>query len=103
MMGDFTYAEKKQTCITCNAVQLVTAELRYECITRSVLFAECWITGFSAMGEKYLSDNLPEGHIWGAMDWAWWTSPLATPISRFIVPRLLFKEASEESYLCDST
>ncbi|GBN78238.1 hypothetical protein AVEN_216062-1 [Araneus ventricosus] len=31
------------------------------------------------------------------MNWAWWTSPLATPISRFIDLRLLFMETSEES------
>ncbi|GFW06412.1 hypothetical protein TNCV_2187471 [Trichonephila clavipes] len=35
---------KKQTCITCTAVQMVTAELRYECITCSFLIDECRIT-----------------------------------------------------------
>ncbi|GFV80421.1 hypothetical protein TNCV_2149551 [Trichonephila clavipes] len=30
------------------------------------------------------------------MDWAWWTSLLVTPISRFIGPRLLFMRISEE-------
>ncbi len=37
---------KNQTCITCTAVQMVTAELRYECITRSLLIDECRITEF---------------------------------------------------------
>ncbi|GFV27215.1 hypothetical protein TNCV_869451 [Trichonephila clavipes] len=37
---------KMQTCITCTAVQMVTAELRYECITRSFQIDECRITEF---------------------------------------------------------
>ncbi|GFX18010.1 hypothetical protein TNCV_1576891 [Trichonephila clavipes] len=32
---------KKQTCIPCTAVQMITVELRYECITRSFLIDEC--------------------------------------------------------------
>ncbi|GFU52435.1 hypothetical protein TNCV_193081 [Trichonephila clavipes] len=37
---------KKQTCIRCTAVQMVTADLRYECFTRSFLIDECRITEF---------------------------------------------------------
>ncbi|GFU07598.1 hypothetical protein TNCV_2225681 [Trichonephila clavipes] len=35
-----------QICITCTAVQKVTAKLRYECITHSFLINECRITEF---------------------------------------------------------
>ncbi|GBN18095.1 hypothetical protein AVEN_121602-1 [Araneus ventricosus] len=62
--------------------------------------------GFNMMGASTLQHQcaqLPERHFWGTMDWAWWTSPLATPISRFIEPRLLFMGTSEESCLCDSS
>ncbi|GFU04981.1 putative DD41D transposase [Trichonephila clavipes] len=45
-MDDFTYAENVQTHITCMVVQMVTAEQRYECITRCFLIEECWITEF---------------------------------------------------------
>ncbi|GFS84362.1 hypothetical protein TNCV_4605741 [Trichonephila clavipes] len=45
-MGNFTYVLKKQTRITCTAMQMVIAELRYECITRSFLIDECRITEF---------------------------------------------------------
>ncbi|GFU34258.1 hypothetical protein TNCV_4976201 [Trichonephila clavipes] len=37
---------KMQKCITRTPVQMVTAELRYECITRSFLIDECRITEF---------------------------------------------------------
>ncbi len=37
---------KKQTFITCTAVQMVTAELHYECITRRFLIDEYRITEF---------------------------------------------------------
>ncbi|GFT95258.1 hypothetical protein TNCV_3325761 [Trichonephila clavipes] len=33
------------------------------------------------------SAHLPECRVWDAMDWAWWTSPLTIPISRFIKPQ----------------
>ncbi|GFY13523.1 hypothetical protein TNCV_4958931 [Trichonephila clavipes] len=35
-----------QTYITCTAMQMVMAELRYECITRSFLIDECRITEY---------------------------------------------------------
>ncbi|GFV97668.1 hypothetical protein TNCV_2041751 [Trichonephila clavipes] len=38
--------QKKQTCITCTAAQMVTAQLRYECMPRSFLIDECWIIEF---------------------------------------------------------
>ncbi|GFS54793.1 hypothetical protein TNCV_3575441 [Trichonephila clavipes] len=37
---------KNQTCITCTAVQMITAELRNECILSRSLIDECRITGF---------------------------------------------------------
>ncbi|GFX12055.1 hypothetical protein TNCV_2998381 [Trichonephila clavipes] len=37
---------KLQTCIICTAVQMVTADLHYKCITRSFMIDECPITEF---------------------------------------------------------
>ncbi|GFX98566.1 hypothetical protein TNCV_1501441 [Trichonephila clavipes] len=37
---------KTQACIPCTTVQMVTAELRYECVTRSFLIDDCRITEF---------------------------------------------------------
>ena len=71
-----------------------------------LLYRNVWaqVTWWGAnRGNKHWCAHLPECHVWGAMDWALWTSPLATPISRFIEPRLLFMGTSEESCLCDST
>ncbi|GFS96399.1 hypothetical protein TNCV_17321 [Trichonephila clavipes] len=43
-MGNFTYAGRTDTRITYTAVQMVTAELLYKCITHSFLIDECLIT-----------------------------------------------------------
>ncbi|GFY21060.1 hypothetical protein TNCV_3991041 [Trichonephila clavipes] len=43
-MGNLTYAENAHMNYMYDLAQIVTAELLYKCITRSILFDECQIT-----------------------------------------------------------
>ncbi|GFV43960.1 hypothetical protein TNCV_492851 [Trichonephila clavipes] len=55
---------KMQTGITCTAYQMVTAELRYECIMRSFLIDECRITevfnGYIVNFVKHIPSTSPD-------------------------------------------
>ncbi|GFX42888.1 hypothetical protein TNCV_5072521 [Trichonephila clavipes] len=54
----YVYRTRKQTCVTCTAVQMVTAEWRYECITCSFLIDECQFTKFFQRLHRQLCETL---------------------------------------------